>query len=276
MFDARQKYFYRCLFFIAAAAVFSGCAHMDVGSRSAKTAATGAASGAHNENANSQLERCGESLGTLAVIEDVNTDWYRAYYRNYRLGPTTPVLRMLVQQSNCFVVVERSRAMDNMAQERALGAAGELRQESNFGKGQMVSADYSMTPSITFSNKNAGGIGGALHLVPLVGSLASTVAGSMNSKEAGTMLSLVDNRSGVQISIAEGSARNMDFGAIGGLFGGSGGASLGGYTNTAEGKVIVAAFTDAYNNLVRATRNYQQQVVKGGLGTGGGLNVQSN
>jgi len=276
MFDAKRKYFPRYLLFFVAVAVFSGCAHMDMGSKSAKTVATGAASGAHNENANSQLERCSESLGTLAIIEDVSADWYRAFINDYRLGPTTPVLRLLVQQSNCFVVVERGRAMDNMARERALGAAGELRQESNFGKGQMVSADYSMTPSITFNNRNAGGIGGALSLVPIIGGLAGTVAGSMNAKEASTMLSLIDNRSGVQISIAEGSARNMDFGAIGGIFGSSGGGSLGGYTKTAEGKVIVAAFTDAYNNLVCATRNYQQQTIKGGLGTGGRLNVQSN
>jgi len=276
MFDAKRKHFFKYSLFVAAVVMFSSCAHMDMGAKSAKTTATGAASGGHSENANSQLERCTESLGTLAIIEDVTADWYRAFINDYRLGPTTPVLRLLAQQSNCFVVVERGRAMDNMARERALGAAGELRQGSSFGKGQMVSADYSMTPSITFSNRNAGGIGGALSLVPVIGSLAGTVAGSMNSKEASTMISLIDNRSGVQISIAEGSARNMDFGAIGGLFSGSGSGSLGGYTNTAEGKVIVAAFTDAYNNLVQATRNYQQQTIKGGLGTGGKLNVQSN
>ncbi|MQM32197.1 MAG: peptidoglycan-binding protein, partial [Candidatus Accumulibacter phosphatis] len=37
---------------------------------------------------------------------------------------------------------------------------------------------------------------------------------------------------------------------------------------------IVAAFTDSYNNLVRAVKNYQAQEVKGGLGTGGNLGVQ--
>ena len=52
------------------------------------------------------------------------------------------------------------------------------------------------------------------------------------------------------------------------------GGGLGGYSNTAEGKVIVAAFTDSYNNLVRAVRNYKAQEVQGGLGTGGGLGVQ--
>ena len=48
----------------------------------------------------------------------------------------------------------------------------------------------------------------------------------------------------------------------------------GGYSNTAEGKVIVAAFTDSYNGLVKAVRQYKAQSVKGGLGTGGQLGVQ--
>lgn len=90
------------------------------------------------------------------------------------------------------------------------------------------------------------------------------------------MLTLVDNRSGVQVAAAEGSARNVDFGALGGVFGGAVGGVGGGYANTAEGKVIVAAFTDSYNNLVRAARNYQPQVIEGGPGTGGALGVQGS
>ncbi len=66
----------------------------------------------------------------------------------------------------------------------------------------------------------------------------------------------------------------MDLGAVGGIIGSAAGGGLGGYSNTAEGKVIVAAFTDAYNNMVKAVRNYKAQEVKGGLGTGGQLGVQ--
>lgn len=148
-----------------------------------------------------------------------------------------------------------------------------MRKGSNFGKGQMVAADYSMSPSITFSNNNAGGAGAAIG-GRLGGSLGALVGGSMNAKEASTILTLIDNRSGVQLAAAEGSARNVDFGALGGLFGSGGGGVAGGYANTAEGKVIVAAFTDSYNNIVRAVRNYRAQEVQGGLGTGGQLGVQ--
>jgi curli biogenesis system outer membrane secretion channel CsgG len=250
----------------------SSCVGMQMGSQSAKTTATGSTAGAATSGANEALERCEAPLGTLAVVEDTSASWYHYLTSQWRLGPTTPVLKMLAQQSGCFVVVERGAAMNNMMQERSLAGSGELRQGSNFGKGQMVAADYSMNPSITFSNQNAGGLGGAIG--GLFGSVGAAIGGSLNYKEASTMLTLIDNRSGVQLAAAEGSARNVDMGAVGGLLAGTVGLGGGGYTNTAEGKVIVASFTDSFNNMVRALRNYQAQEIKGGLGTGGSLKVQ--
>ena len=252
----------------------AGCANMQMGSAEAKTEATGSAGGSQSQNASSKLERCDASLGTMAVVEDTSAPWYGILTGQYRLGSTSPVLKLMIQQSNCFVVVERGRAMNNMMQERALSQSGELRSNSNFGKGQMVSADYSLSPSITFSNNNAGGMGGAIG--GLFGSVGAVVGGSLSSKEASTLLTVVDNRSGVQLAAAEGSAKNWDFGALGGLLGSGFGAAGGGYSNTAEGKVIVAAFMDSYNGIVKAVRNYKAQTVKGGLGTGGQLAVQGS
>lgn len=255
----------------SALAVLAGCAQMDMGSTAAKTEATGSAGGATAQNANSKLERCDATLGTMAIVEDQAAPWY-GRLSQMNLGSTVPVLKLLAQQSNCFVVVERGRAMNNMMQERALEQSGEMRRGSNFGKGQMVSADYSLSPSITFSNQNAGG--GGLGLGGFGGGVLGLLAGSVHFKEASTMLTMIDNRSGVQLAAAEGSARNMDMGAVGGLFGAGLGAAGGGYSNTAEGKVIVAAFTDSFNNIIKAVKSYKAQEVKGGLGTGGNLQVQ--
>lgn len=258
--------------------ILAGCSTMDMGSSSAKTAATGSAGGATAEKANSQLEKCDKPLGTIAIIEDTTAPWYGVLTGQYKLGSTVPVLKLLVQQSNCFVVVERGRGMNTIMGERALQNSGELRNKSNFGKGKMVAADYGLNPSITFTNNNAGGAGASVAgLIPGgFGSVVGALAGNMNSKEASTLLTLIDNRSGVQLAAAEGSATSMDFGALGRLVGNSAGGSLGGYSNTAEGKVIVAAFTDSYNNIVHAVRNYKQQTVAGGLGTGGNLAVQDD
>jgi len=227
--------------------------------------------------AQNQLESCTETLGTLAVIEDRNASWYH-HMQQYKVQSTVPLLRMLVQKSNCFVVVERGQAMSSMRQERNLDRSGESREGSSFGKGQMVAADYALNPTINFSARDTGGmsgaIGGLTSKLGSWGSAAGAVAGSLKFREASTVLTLVDNRSGVQLAAAEGSSSKTDFGAWGGVFGGGGAAGMGGYTNTPEGKVIAGAFADAYNNLVKAAKNYKAQEVKGGLGTGGRLGVQ--
>ena len=80
--------------------------------------------------------------------------WYYRLTREYKLTSTVPLIRLLVQQSNCFVIVERGRAVGQMQTERALNQAGELRQGSNFCQGQVFGADYSLTPMITFSQKD--------------------------------------------------------------------------------------------------------------------------
>ena len=185
-----------------------------------------------------------------------------------------PALRLLVQQSNCFVIVERGRAMEGVNQERALRRSEEGRAGSNFGGGQMVVADYTMSPEIILSDKGGSQAKGLLAgFGGLAGTALSMVAGSMSTNEAATMLLLVDNRSSVQISASEGYSKNMDFGLSGWGFGGGtvGGASA--FTNTPEGKVLMAAFMDSYNKMVVSLRNYKAQTVKGGLGTGGRLGV---
>ncbi len=253
----------------AAAMAMAGCVATAPKMGEAKGTVTGAAGGASAEGQNTQLARCDEPLGTLALVEDQAAPWW-AELRQRNLGSTIPVLRLMVQQSNCFVVVERGRAMQNMMRERELMKSGEMRGGSNFGKGQMAAADYTLSPEIQFSGRtgNIGaGLGGRLGLI-------GALAGSMSTNEASTTLLLIDNRSGVQISAAEGSAKNFDFGFFGAGFTSRLGVGGGGYANTPQGKVIVTAFADSYNQMVQALRNYKAQEVKGGLGTGGRLGVQ--
>lgn len=254
--------------------VLSACNQMDMGSSSAKSVATGSAGGATTENVNSELERCGEPLGTLAVNEDRTSNWY-SWLGRYGIQSTVPVLRLLAQQSNCFVVVERGSGMTHMSRERQLASAGELRQDSNFGKGQMVAADYTVTPTLLFSESNTSGLGGTIG--GLFGSVGAAIGSSLSTSEAQSMLTLVDNRSGIQVAVAEGSSSAMDIGGMMSMldFGSSVGGGLSAYKRTPEGKVVLAAMTDAYNNLVRVSKNYTPQKATGpkGMGTGGKLKV---
>ena len=264
---------------LAGLLALSGCQTMDMqmGNPSAKTVATGSAAGGATSGESSQLERCDSPLGTVSLIENQSAGWYTVLTGEYKLPPTANLLRLLVQQSNCFVVVERGAAgMNAMTRERALQQSGEMRGGSNFGRGQMVASDYGLSPEIVFSNSDAGGIGGALG--GLVGGgrgrALAAIGGSMQTKEASALLTLIDNRSGVQVAAAEGSASKTDFAGFAGLSGLSAAGGVGGYTRTPQGKVIAAAFMDAFNQMVRSLRNYKAQTVRGqGLGGGGRLGV---
>jgi hypothetical protein len=246
-----------------------GCAStMNMGDSSAKTVATGSAGGASSQGANTQLEHCDKTLGTLTLVEEANQPWLYQLTQEYHVQSTIPLLRLIIQQSNCFLVVERGRAFQNMQAERALMNSGELRGNSKLGKGQMVAADYTVTPSVSFSARGTGG--GNIAGAGLLGAVGSLVAGSMRSNEAATMLLLTDNRSGIQLAAAEGSAKNWDYGVLAGFWN-RGFAGGSGFSSTPQGKVLVAAFMDSYNQMVKAVRNYQAQSVEGGLGTGGTL-----
>jgi len=170
-----------------------------------------------------QIEKCAAPYGTLAVNEP--TDEVLAWLRGYQLGSPSALIRIYAQESNCFVVVERGRGMQNVQQERALGASGELQSGSNMGKGQMVAADYVLTPYIQFSDPNAGGVGG------VVGGIGRRVGlgvgGGLKFKEAQTSITLSSVRTSVQVAAAEGKAKQRDFslgglGIAGGLLAGAG------------------------------------------------------
>jgi len=270
-----KQYLNATLALVAALAV-TGCAGgtaMQTGSARAKTVSTGASAGGASVNANEELERCDSALGTISLVENENAGWYTILRGQYQLPPTAQLLRLLIQQSNCFVVVERGAAgMRAMERERALMGAGEMRGGSNMGGGQVVASDYSLQPEVLFSESNTGGVIG--EIAGRRSSTLGSVLASTQTRESSVMLMMVDNRSGVQISVSEGSASKTDWGGLGALFGSSLGGTLGAYNRTPQGKVIAAAFMDAYNQMVIALRHYQAQYVQGqGLGGGGRLGV---
>jgi hypothetical protein len=241
------------------------------------TQAQGAAAGGTSSESNSALETCSETLGTIAIDEQTNAGWYSAYQSQYKMGSTVPALRLIIQQSNCFVIVDRGRGLAARNREMALMRGEEGRAGSNVGGGQIAAADYTMIPEVILSDRGGtragAGLGGLLGRSSL-GSVVGAVAGGLSTNEAGAILTLVDNRSTVQLAAAEGYSKNIDFAGMGGFFGGGAAGVAGAYTSTPQGKVIFAAFTDSYNKMVRALRNYKAQTVRGGLGTGGRLGVQ--
>lgn len=260
----------------AAGALLSlgGCGGM-VSTGGFGTAASGAAAGGTSVGANADLQRCDSPLGTLAVDDGRGKEWFASFGSATHVTSIEPLLRLAVQQSNCFVIT----SIGNQRLEGKMSAitdkqrnSGEFRAGSRQQKGQRVAADYFMDPTIAVDQEPTGGL--VAGLAGLVGGgRYAGLTGGFQSKVSVVTLSLFDIRSGVQISTSEGNASASNFGAALGALGGSAGGGLGGFSRTPEGKATVAAFMDAYNKMVISLRNYKAQSVQGGLGRGGRLKV---
>jgi hypothetical protein len=218
---------------------------------------TGSASASGATDAAPSLEKCEKPFGTVAVVQP--QDFVMAALARYNLPAPTSLLRLMIQQSNCFQVVERGVGFQNVMQERALSQGGQLQSGSNIGKGQMVAADFVLTPEVAFSENNAGGagIGAVGSMFGVFGAVVGAVAAGMKFRQAQTTILLADARSGLQVASAQGSVEKADWG-VGGFLGGVG---AGAYTNTAEGKVVAAALLDNYNNIVKSIRNQPNLVM---------------
>jgi hypothetical protein len=200
-----------------------------------------------------QAEKCDAPKGTVAVTEP-QSEVINALLKAGLQSPTG-LIRMIIANSNCFQVVERGAGFQNMMQERALASGGQMQAGQNIGQGQMVAADFVITPSVVIAANTAGGVGGGLAGFGGALGVFGAIAGNLKFKEASTAMVMSDVRSGLQVAASEGSAKKTDFNVGGFILGAGGAGALGGYTNTAEGKLIAASFLDNWNNIVRNVRN---------------------
>lgn len=260
----------------ASCLLLAGCIKSGAGG----TAISGAAGGSTSMDANTSLERCSAPMGTLAVDDGREESWWFGFQQATNVTTVEPLIRLAVQQSNCFVItsVGNLRTDGRLSRiTRLQRDSGEYRSGSKQHKGQRVAADYYLEPTIVINNSSVGGmagtVGGVLDGVLGTHGILGSVGGGLEVKSSVVSLSLFDIRSAVQIAASEGSATSNNYGATLGAFGYKGGGTLGGYSSTPAGKATVSAFLDAYNGMVRALRSYRAQDVKGGLGKGGTLQV---
>jgi curli biogenesis system outer membrane secretion channel CsgG len=220
----------------------------------ASTAGIAATAQQERAKKTAEIPRCGASLGTIAVEQPTRNWW-----SELQLGSPEALLKVFVNQSGCFSLVDRGAGLAAAQRERALASGGNLQQGSNIGGGQIVAADYVIVPDIVSQNANARGnnIGAALGGLlgarnPVLGQLAGSI--SINSSTADVTLAITDVRSTRQLAVMEGHSekRDIGFGVGGGLFGGSGYGQAGatGYNNTEIGQVITLAYLDAFTKMV--------------------------
>ena len=200
-----------------------------------------------------QIPVCQKPLGSISVLEpEASTQWWTGA----QLPAPSKLIKVFVNKSRCFTLVDRGVGMGAAMAERDLAASGELRNRSNIGKGQIRAADYVLVTDLISQNSNAGGNAISGLLGGLMGGNVGRVVGGLDFKKktADVVLTVTDVRSSEQVAMAEGSAKKTDigWGAGGSLFTGShwGGGGASGYANTEIGQVITLAYLQAYTNLV--------------------------
>lgn len=233
---------------IAAAALLSGAA---LAEKTPKLAKESSGQKLQQATAN-DVPRCARKLGTVSIRDgDDPLPWTQN-----NLSPPSKLLKVLIQRSGCFNLVDRAAGLNAAEQERNIGANLGLQRRSNVGQGQIKAADYVLIAEIQSADSNVSGSGAAGVVGAVVGGRLGGLLGGFRSKkqEANTVLSLTNVRTTETIAVEDGYAAKKDTGfAVGGLFGvggvGAGGIG-GGYDNTDIGRIVTLSFIQAYSKMV--------------------------
>lgn len=200
------------------------------------------------------LPKCDVPLGIIALVEKKAADPYdklpegiralaeMAQAQGSKKGPSrvdpVPLVKLMAAKSGCFQVAERGDAFEAVNRERALAGIADQKVTSSTHISEVI---------LLYSDANSRGAAGG------IGSGAGSALGlKTKTLESQVMLTLIDIRTGLQTSVATGSARKKDLSVIGGgLFVDLGIAMLGGvYSSTDIGKITALATLDAFRNLV--------------------------
>lgn len=198
--------------------------------------------------------KCYEKNGTLRIVEPENT----SVWTGIGLSAPTKILRVLVNDSNCFTIVDRGAAFNAAQAERDLANSGILKDNHDLGYGQMKAADYVLVPDLISQNLNAGGsnINASGSKSAIWGSVIGGGSRTTHTKSAEVVLTLFDIKTGEQISSVTEKAVITDSMNSVQIAGNSQSAMLNGdlgfsnYSNTPIGKAIQVAYEKAYDALI--------------------------
>jgi curli biogenesis system outer membrane secretion channel CsgG len=158
------------------------------------------------------VPQCTRKLGTISIVDgDDARGWTQ-----YNLAPPQKLLKVIVQRSNCFNIVDRGSGLQAAQRERDI--AGDLGHQrgANVGQGQIKAADYVLQAEVQAANGNAQGSRIGRRLGGLVGGGGGALGGIKSRKlEANTVLSVTNVRTTETIATVEGYAAKNDisFGA---------------------------------------------------------------
>jgi curli biogenesis system outer membrane secretion channel CsgG len=210
--------------------------------------------GAHaaDKKTKPEIPKCSQSLGAITIVDGDRQGW-----TVYDLQSPQKLLKLYVQRSGCFTLVDRGAGFDAAQRERDLEAQGSLQRRSNVGGGQVRAADYVLVAEVVAADRDTGGSAAGGIIGGLIGGgTGAAIGGGLRTRdlEAQAILSVTDVRTSETKAVEEGQAKKTDvsfaLGAGAGGWGGFGGVVGGGYEDTDIGQVVSLAFLDAYTRLV--------------------------
>ncbi|WP_339501407.1 CsgG/HfaB family protein, partial [Pseudomonas canadensis] len=124
------------------------------------------------------VPRCARKHGTISIVDgDDSRGWTQ-----YNLAPPQKLLKVLVQRSGCFNIVDRGSGLQAAQRERDIGGDLGLQRGSNVGQGQIKAADYVLQAEVQGANSNASGSGVAAGLGGLIGGPIGGIVGGVRSR----------------------------------------------------------------------------------------------
>jgi len=199
------------------------------------------------------LTHCDTPLGTVAVAEAQPTAI--AMLQTIGLGPPSPMLRVLLTQSNCVQVVDRLAAIANGASPDSLPpirwaiALDIVTKDQHPAEG--LGAALSLFGTLAGKDTSGGGQPALSGLSKLMGGIKVT--------EVHTTLTVTDAPSGAPVGMFQADGKSTQFSAeaLRGYSGGNGVAILAtipGYGTSDEGKLVAEVYVDAIDQMVDQLR----------------------
>src|SRR4051812_10118891 len=102
------------------------------------------------------VPHCLRKLGTVSVMDgDDPSGWTQ-----FQLAGPQKLLKVLVQRSGCFNLVDRGSGLSAAQRERDIGGGLGMQRGSNVGQGQIKAAEYVVVAEGQAADRHSGGKGG--------------------------------------------------------------------------------------------------------------------
>ena len=135
---------------VAAALALAGCGKQGVELGQGGSVVSGSGGSAGAQGAAKELQKCDAPVAVVSLVE--NQRGYVGIGRGGLPESPLPLVRVLMQQSGCFRIVDRNAGLDATVREQELKDKGVLRaDDTTVRKGRGIVAQYSVVPSLTFS-----------------------------------------------------------------------------------------------------------------------------